>query len=80
MPQNFMKTSGHDAKVFKVNQEINFLKEDLRRVAHPSIKSYIQNAIAQKESSLRLIIQKHLTRPPEAGRKILDKEVRNAVK
>lgn len=80
MPQIFMKNSGHDGKVFKVNQEINFLKEDLRAVHHPSIKLYIQNAIAQKESSLRLIMQKDLTRPPEAGRKILDNKAQKEIR
>ena len=75
-----MKSFNHNIVVFKVNQDINFLKEDLRRAIHPSTKSYLKNAIIQKEAKLSLIIKKALTQPPEAPRKTLDKQTRSVIK
>jgi hypothetical protein len=67
-----MKTPNRNRKFVRVTNDILYFKEDLSRVRHPSIKRWIQSAIAEKEKGLRLITKKAPTQPGHARRKRLD--------
>ena len=75
-----MKPAEYDAKIQKKKAEIQLLKQHLPCVKITSIRRHIENEIAQKQTSIKLLMDKALTERPPAGNKSLDKEICSALK
>jgi hypothetical protein len=71
-----MNRSHYEAMVYKVNKEIILLKEDIKHINHSGIKRSIENEISQKQTRVRILMEKAKTPAPPLTQKTLDKQNR----
>jgi hypothetical protein len=67
-----MRPSDFQQAIHKANKEIATLNRHLQCVQSKRMTHHIEKEITRERRKLHLIIQKELTQPQEAGRKILD--------